>query len=667
MPVPSGDTYIYFNADELDYDGNTRTAGLLGDVNVTAVNSDFDETRIYSENLYINQAEQKVYNEGEVRVEQDGGELRGENLFYDYQNSHLTLQNISAEYPPIRLLHADSAEFKNGRQRYRGAQVTCCDQEDPHYHLKAGSVTMTPEKRVYVTNALLYLSDVPVFYLPFFWRSLDSKKPFTTYVDFTQSARTGYGLLTSTVFFPTRNLRTTVNLDGYTKAGFGYGVQLLVQNTDKVIGNLEAYAIDDQKEEDYRWGVSGGFWAQLFDNSDHLNRDDGGAMYTMQSQFRSVSDPYFNDTYFRSNPFKFMPDQDINVAFSRQSRRSITRISYSQKDEYNYVTEEYEIVEKILPKFEYHLMPFTLPLGIVNRFNANVYNTEVRDEGFKQTAGAFWHSSRSFNLNRTFTLLPYVSLDERVIFRDKDNNEDAYVTRLGSGVNLRAELLTGSLDISYDYLKRFSTGTLNTDNVSDDMGEELNRIYIQNHYRPSQWLYFRLGTGYDLRETQDNWSFDNRMLPILAELGVNTMNGDLNLFAQNLYDVKEGQEAFVLQSDFRMFKKSRMVFGMNNYSLDQNSYLFNTKFWFRPENITWYFDVGVDFEIRQGSLNAYSRSFKVYKDFHDAHMEFGVEDRNNNLSFAFRIAVLCGKKHRDDTFSKEDRYWSPWRNPGDLR
>ncbi|WP_424245136.1 LPS-assembly protein [Elusimicrobium posterum] len=667
LPPPENDTYIYYSADYLNYDNQGRILSLDGDVNVVFVDPQYPETKMFTQNLTLDQNQKSVYSQGDVRIEQGSAVMTGRDFFYNYQSRELEIKGISADYPPIRLMDAESAQMKDGKQIFKSAKITCCDVEDPHYYIKLGHVSMNEKKRIFGYNGLLYIGNVPVFYLPVFWRSLDSQKPWTTYVDFTQSSKTGFGLLTSTVFQPTNYLRGIINLDGYTQAGFGYGAQLMVVNSEDVKANVEAYAIDDNEYEKYRWGVNGGLRALIADTSERLEKEDG-AMYQSQGQFRAVSDPYFNDTYFRSNPYKFMPDQDVNFSFSRQSRSSIMRASYSQKDIFNRDTEKYEVAERVLPKIEYQLMPVTGPFKIVSTFHANFNNTEEFSDGYVQTAGAEWRSSRAFKVNKKMTFTPYILADERIVFNDSNYDDDnSYVTRLGTGANLRAKLITGDLDISYSYLKRFKTNSLESDDSATDKGDEDSLIYVQNHFIPFSNTYFRIGTGYDLRDSAGTWDLDERLEPLLTEAGFYTSNGKANLFVRNLYDFKDGNQSFVMQGDVSVLKKSRIALGMTNHSNDINSYIINTKLWFRPSGHTWYVDGGMDFEIKQGGLSAFSKSINIYKNFHDANIMFGVEDRNQNLSFRFRINVLCGSKTRVDTFKEEDRYWTPWREAGDLR
>ena len=155
-----------------------------------------------------------------------GGVLEGNNISVNYTTKDFTAENISTEYPPLRILSAKEISSQKGKQTLRGATVTCCDKADPHYTLSVGKLTVSPQKRVFGTNAVLRLDGFPVFYLPVFWRSLDSQKPWTTYVEFTQSNKTGFGIMTSTVFQPFLQLRPKLNLDYYTKSSFGFGGEL---------------------------------------------------------------------------------------------------------------------------------------------------------------------------------------------------------------------------------------------------------------------------------------------------------------------------------------------------------------------------------------------------------------------------------------------------------
>ncbi|MBR2392768.1 MAG: hypothetical protein IKA93_04280, partial [Elusimicrobiaceae bacterium] len=58
---------------------------------------------------------------------------------------------------------------------------------------------------------------------------------------------------------------------------------------------------------------------------------------------------------------------------------------------------------------------------------------------------------------------------------------------------------------------------------------------------------------------------------------------------------------------------------------------------------------------------------KIYKDFHDISVMVGVRDRNQNLSFSFRINILCGAGKKNKALTQADEYWRPWRDDNMVR
>ena len=106
------------------------------------------------------------------------------------------------------------------------------------------------------------------------------------------------------------------------------------------------------------------------------------------------------------------------------------------------------------------------------------------------------------------------------------------------------------------------------------------------------------------------------------------------------------------------------------YSLYQtysNRYTFTTYFGLRLPDASWTLDLGADFQLQSGSFTSFNKLARFSKRFHDAIAEVTVRDRNENLSFAFRINILCGGSGRQTQQTREDQYWYPWRGESDLR
>lgn len=706
LPAPNDKAFVYFTADKATVEPDSKKVNLSGNVTVIQKTQDGKKRTVTGENISLDQAHTQITSVGPMKVEDGlGGVLEGNNISVNYTTKDFTAENISTEYPPLRILSAKEISSQKGKQTLRGATVTCCDKADPHYTLSVGKLTVSPQKRVFGTNAVLRLDGFPVFYLPVFWRSLDSQKPWTTYVEFTQSNKTGFGIMTSTVFQPFLQLRPKLNLDYYTKSSFGFGGELTAVQSDTLRGSAEAYYINDKADNadldlasTKRWGVQGGYWWEMYDSSDHFNNPTG-ALYQFQTQFRTVSDPYFYDTFFRGNPYIFMPDQETNFSLARQTRRSTLRVSYQQKDIFDWNKKEFMAEKRVLPEIKYTLLPFNDPLlKAAHRLEMDFNNTSTlqykngipNEEGpYQRQAHAKWTTEKSLRLSRALTFTPQVFYDQTITFADNQykNGKDAWVGRIGTELNMQTHTFLGATDFGYQFTKRLSTGTISSDQVSPDKGIEKNRLYLTNYYRPTFNTYVRFKTGFDLSDYtyslkdgfgyEQNWHhLKSRVEPFLLEWGYNSPDGTVNFFVQDQYDLEEKNVSFIAQSNF-IYKNQLIGLGLNNfadyvdpgskYETNSDRYTVTTTWGIRPASGKWLADLGIDAVLFRGSLVGFNKLVRVSRDFHDARVEFTVRDRNKNLSFAFRINILCGGDKRAQAQLPEDTYWYPWRGQRDLR
>lgn len=698
LPAPQEDKgFVYFTADQAQADPTNKTVNLQGNVNIIQRTPDGQTRTATGEDITLDQLNTTLTSTGHMRVEGMGGVLEGDNVSVNYQTKDFYAENIQTQYPPLRIISAKSISSQDGTERLKGAVLTCCDQTPPHYTITLGNVKVSPEKRLFGTNALFKLDGVPLLWLPVYWRSLESQKPWTTYVDFTQSSDTGLGLLTSNVLSEVPIFRPKINLDYYTKSGVGMGLEMMARETDTLKGTGEVYYINDHADAEYghtvngkpfqlqdtkRWGIRGGYWWEMYDSSDHF-KNPTGALYQFQTQFRMVSDPYFNDAFFRGNPYIFSPDQQTNFSLSRQSRASTLRMSYTQQDIFDWNKGEFIAQERNLPQIDYTLMPFRDPLlGLTHHMDVKFNNTSLMEESWQRQGNVRWTTEKSIRLTRGLTFLPSVFYDQHITLDDPDyQDKDAWVGRVGTDLNLQTDTPVGTLDVGYQYTRRLSTGTIHLDRQSADQGEERNRLYIQDYFRPSFTTYVRFGTGFNLSNhdtTQDSWQhLKNRIEPFLLEIGYTSANGKINLFAQDLYDLVDKNQAFIAQSNFN-FWGQQLGFGVSNYTDHQDEYskyptyadryIFNARLAFHLPDTSWRLLLGTGFQIEKGSWITFNKMARLTKTFHDAIAEITVRDRNDNLSFAFRINILCGQgKNRPQNQIDEDQYWYPWRSNNDLR
>lgn len=666
LPSPTKGEFIYYTADETVYDKNNSVVAIKGNAEIYI--EDGQTTRVIKgDDIQVYIKEQILVSEGTTVIEDEKGVFTSSGIKFDLASKAVIMEDIKADYSPIRVLSTKSLEAEDGEYILRKANITCCDFEKPHYTLYVGKADLIPGDRIWATNAVVKIGKVPVFYLPFVYRSLNTDRLFTTYVDFDQSDNTGFGFLTSTVYAK-NNFAAKANLDYYTRSGFGYGAEVAYEDPQRFRGSLQAYTIHDKVQNEQRWGIDGGYWWEVADTSDSLNKG-SGAIYFSQFETRNVSDADFNDDFFRSNPYVVSPDKLTRLSAVRQSGWETFRVGYTMREQLNADDKTYSNAEEYAPKIDWIFNPFVIKGtgGIVNNFSLGFNNAKIEEYDFVQYINANWRSAKDFKLHPNFTLTPSVFYKQDAILKDPtNNNEDTFVGRYGGELNLRSNLVTGLLDIGYRYTKRTASGSL-TNIEYQGTDEEENLVYVQNYYMLGQNFYFKLAGGYDLRDSSESWEAKYRIEPITAEAGYFSPYTGANFFLQNIYDVHSGNQAFVLDSTFKSIGDSYANFGMTNYSTDRDKFLFTTKFLIAPKNFTWRADMGIDVSVSDSSLYAYSKHIKIYKDFHDISVMVGVRDRNQNLSFSFRINILCGAGKKNKALSQADEYWRPWRDDNMVR
>lgn len=704
LPPPDEDAFVYFSADQAQLEPQTKVITLDGNVTLIQKTPDGATRTVTADNLRVDQLGTQISSQGPVRIEDGkGGVVTGNNISVNYTTQDFKAENMTTDYPPLRVLSAQEISSKNGKKILRHATVTCCDKPDPHYTLSVSKLSISPAQRVFGTNAILRLNNIPVLYLPVFWRSLDSQKPWTTYVEFTQSNKTGFGVLTTTTFPQVWLLKPKLNLDYYTKSGLGIGGELSAVPSEKLRGTGEFYYINDHADyQDFslnnskRWGVQGGYWWELYDSSNHFNNPTG-ALYQFQTQFRMVSDPYFYDSFFRSNPYIFMPDQDTNFSLSRQTRRTTLRVNYQQKDLFVWSKQKYMAQERTLPEIKWAVLPFNDPwLKTASRFEINFTNTstlqydqnQIPHEGpYQRQLHAKWLTEKSLRLSRHFTLLPRVFYDQTATFADADyNKKDAWVSRIGGDLNLQTRSILGSTDVGYELTKRLSTGTLTSDQTSLDKGIERNHLYLKHYYRHASGTYVRFESGFNLSDSTINlrtgyleelpWEhLKTRIEPLVLETGYMSPGGTFTAFVQDQYDLTKKNINFIAQTYLNVAEQAFGV-GFNNfanytspdskYQTQADRYTFTTTWGLRPKNSRWALDAGIDFSFYRNQFSSFNKLLRFSRDFHDARIEATVRHRNENLSFAVRFNILCGAGNRNKD-PNPDTYFYPWMDDSHIR
>ncbi len=155
VSVTKGSTKNVINADTIKYDRTSEMMYAEGNVSLEQTTSSAGNQTVTASSLMFNTSTlEGVFDDGRVvQVKSDAINLP----------SGSTLIVASDIFGRSE---SNTIAFKNG-------VLTFCDDEDPHWNIKASRIWLLPGGEFAFLNALLYVGPVPVFYLPAFYYPKD--------------------------------------------------------------------------------------------------------------------------------------------------------------------------------------------------------------------------------------------------------------------------------------------------------------------------------------------------------------------------------------------------------------------------------------------------------------------------------------------------------------
>ncbi len=172
--------HVSLSADYLSYQEIPGTIYARGEVRLW-----YADMTLTAEEADADIAQQKVQARGEVVLVESGREIHCVRLDYDLRDGSAYARGIRFAARPW--YYQGQAVEKQGDKRVLIEQplFTTCNARHPHYHLTAGRIDIELEKSLTAYNAVFYIGTTPLFYLPWFFRSLrDSRPPFSVQVGY---------------------------------------------------------------------------------------------------------------------------------------------------------------------------------------------------------------------------------------------------------------------------------------------------------------------------------------------------------------------------------------------------------------------------------------------------------------------------------------------------
>lgn len=209
----------FVSPDHVDYDLETGTVTVTNGVVIK-----YGGATLSARKAIANEKSGLVQAEGNVYIERQGHIWRSDRMRYNFYTGEVLGADFRTGQSPFfaegKVLAGD---HKAGVYVGREGSVTTDDYAgSAGYRVRAKDIIIIPGEYVQARHAILYLGKVPVFYFPFYRRSLKEQ---ANHISFTPGYRSLYGpfLLTSYNWYWNKQLEGVVHLDGRLERGVGFG------------------------------------------------------------------------------------------------------------------------------------------------------------------------------------------------------------------------------------------------------------------------------------------------------------------------------------------------------------------------------------------------------------------------------------------------------------
>jgi lipopolysaccharide assembly outer membrane protein LptD (OstA) len=268
---------------------------------------------------------------------------RGETFTYNLADGTWSTGGFDAMYDPFHMTATAAAKTNDYFLLNRAIVTTCTNDVDhAHYSMKCKRVRVYPNDHFVARHMVLRFGGVPVFYLPYWYSSLNDRTVGTS-VQAGYRSRMGAYVLTATKYWMTPNLRGITHLDYRTERGPAVGQEVgWVNDANTGQGRIYGYFLDDQGvEKDFEKGYRN----EVIDSQRYRltldHRQTFGPKDYFLSEFTYLSDQYVLEDFFEKEYRKSFQPQNYATFVHREENATLSLSAYKRLNDF------YEAVDRL--------------------------------------------------------------------------------------------------------------------------------------------------------------------------------------------------------------------------------------------------------------------------------------------------------------------------------
>lgn len=296
-------------------------------------------TDIYSDYAQYNPTTHDVELRGHVRIYRDASLYLSESGIYNTETKKLRATTGRTESEPYFLTGAHVTSISDNAYLIQDGTFTTHDSPKADFHLHAKKIRIYEGDRVIFMNVTAYVGNVPIFWWPYLYQSLNQEFSFT--ISPAYYSTWGPSLLTEVTFPITDNIQGRVRLDYFGRRGPAIGFDSVINygKDDMGTAKLKTFFIQDQNPDINetnipRQNISDSRYRVSLENRTDFTDDIYGIANLTKLSDQFVMQDFFQGE-FRIDP---VPDNVIAVA-KTDPFYTITAIERFQANDFFTTTE----------------------------------------------------------------------------------------------------------------------------------------------------------------------------------------------------------------------------------------------------------------------------------------------------------------------------------------
>ncbi|MCK9555665.1 LPS assembly protein LptD [bacterium] len=242
MSDSSVDGPVTVDGDNVSYDRNSQSLSASGNVVV-----EYMDMKLTADTIKLQVEKKEVSASGNVKLYRAGNIYQADTVVYNFETGAADIMHCKYSMHPMyggveRVEKLDDKIFVATR-----ANATTSDFDEPEYRVEGKHIKIYLGDKIVIKDAIVYIGKVPVFYWPYYSRSLDDDKP-KFFVIPGHDSEWGAFVLTGMNWKIDENIKGTLHVDYRSKRGIAYGSDIIYKQAH-IQGEVNTYHVWDRSRQ----------------------------------------------------------------------------------------------------------------------------------------------------------------------------------------------------------------------------------------------------------------------------------------------------------------------------------------------------------------------------------------------------------------------------------